>query len=101
MWANLQRNIENTTFFDVQKFGEYKEKTCNFASAYNKLINRRTWILATAIKAIPTLHGEDAIRFREEMEANKEHFFQDMKRDRSKDPFVIKMREMLRKSGLR
>lgn len=30
--------------------------------------------MATAIKAIPTLHGEDAIRFREEMEANERAF---------------------------
>lgn len=35
--------------------------------------------MATAIKAIPTLHGEDAIRFREEMEANERAFFQEQK----------------------
>ena len=57
--------------------------------------------MATAIKAIPTLHGEDAISFREEMEANERAFLSREKRDRNKDPFVIKMREMLRKSGLR
>lgn len=57
--------------------------------------------MATAIKAIPTLHGEDAIRFREEMEANERAFLSRSKRDRNKDPFIIKMREMLRKSGLR
>ena len=57
--------------------------------------------MATAIKASPTLHGEDAIRFREEMEANERAFHSREKRDRNKDPFVIKMREMLRKSGLR
>ena len=57
--------------------------------------------MATAIKAIPTLHGEDAIRFREEMEANERAFLSSSKRDRNKDPFIIKMREMLRKSGLR
>ena len=57
--------------------------------------------MATAIKAIPTLHGEDAIRFREEMEVNEKAFLSRSKRDRNKDPFVIKMREMLRKSGLR
>lgn len=49
--------------------------------------------MATAIKAIPTLHGEDAIRFREEMEANERAFLSRSKRDRNKDPFVIKMRE--------
>ena len=59
--------------------------------------------MATAIKAIPTLHGEDAICFREEMEANERAFLSRSKRDRNKDPFVIniKMREMLHKSGLR
>lgn len=57
--------------------------------------------MATAIKAIPTLHGEDAIRFREEMEVNERAFLSREKRDRNKDPFIIKMREMLRKSGLR
>ena len=30
--------------------------------------------MATAIKAIPTLYGEDEIRFREEMETNEEAF---------------------------
>lgn len=54
-----------------------------------------------AIKAILTLHGEDAIRFRKEMEANERAFLSRTKRDRKNDPFVIKMREMLRKSGLR
>ena len=57
--------------------------------------------MATAIKAIPTLHVEDAIRFREEMEANERAFLSRTKRDRNKDPCGIKMREMLRKSGLR
>lgn len=56
--------------------------------------------MATAIKAIPTLHSEDAIRFREEMEANERAFLTRPKRDRDSDPFVIKMRAMLRKAGL-
>ncbi len=56
--------------------------------------------MATPIKAIPTLQGEDAIRFREEMEANEQAFLSRPKRDRDSDPFVIKMRAMLRKSGL-
>ena len=37
--------------------------------------------MATAIKAIPTLHVEDAIRFREEMEANERAFLSRTKRD--------------------
>lgn len=55
--------------------------------------------MATAIKAIPTLYGEDAIRFREEMEANEQAFLNRPKKDREKDPFVIKMRAMLKRSG--
>lgn len=56
--------------------------------------------MATAIKAIPTLHGEDAIRFREEMEKNEKAFLSRPKRDRNADPFVIQMRAMLRKAGM-
>ena len=40
--------------------------------------------MATAIKAIPTLHVEDAIRFREEMEANERAFLSRTKRDRNR-----------------
>ncbi|MCQ2190919.1 MAG: hypothetical protein MJY63_04720 [Paludibacteraceae bacterium] len=60
--------------------------------------------MAIPIKAIPTLIGEDAIRFREEMEANERDFLRREKdgklKDREKDPFVIKMREVLKRSGL-
>lgn len=55
--------------------------------------------MALAIKAIPTLYGEDAIRFREEMEKNEELYETMPKRDRNKDPFVIGMRAMLKRSG--
>lgn len=44
--------------------------------------------MATAIKAIPTLHGEDAIRFREEMEANERAFLSREKRIEIKTPFL-------------
>ena len=44
--------------------------------------------MATAIKAIPTLHGEDAIRFREEMEANERAFLQDRKGIEIKIPLL-------------
>lgn len=57
--------------------------------------------MALAIKAIPTLYGEDAVRFREEMEANERAFLSRPKKDREKDPFIIEMREMLKRSGLR
>jgi len=55
--------------------------------------------MALAIKAIPTLYGEDAVRFREEMEANEKAFLTRERKDREKDPFIIKMREMLKRSG--
>lgn len=61
--------------------------------------------MAIPIKAIPTLIGEDAIRFREEMEANEQEFLRREKegklKDREKDPFVIEMKKMLEKSELR
>ncbi|MDO5524879.1 MAG: hypothetical protein Q4F85_02185 [Prevotella sp.] len=57
--------------------------------------------MATAIKAIPTLYGEDAIRFREEMETNEEFFLRDEKRtNRESDPFIIKMRCLLKRNSL-
>ena len=57
--------------------------------------------MATAIKAIPTLYGEDAIRFREEMEANERAFLAREPKDRDNDPFINEMRKMLERSGLR
>ena len=56
--------------------------------------------MAIPIKAIPTLRGEDAVRFREEMEANERAFQNREKRDRGKDPFIVAMRAMLKRSGL-
>lgn len=57
--------------------------------------------MATAIKAIPTLYGEDAVRFREEMEANEKVFLsKESKKDRESDPFIVKMRSLLRHSSL-
>lgn len=61
---------------------------------------KEIYIMATAIKAIPTLRGEDAICFREEMEANERAFLNSkIKKDRESDPFIMKMREMLKRSG--
>ena len=55
--------------------------------------------MATAIKAIPTLHGDDAIRFREEMEKNESSYLTRGHKDRNNDPFVMGMRKMLKRSG--
>lgn len=61
--------------------------------------------MAIPIKAIPTLIGEDAIRFRKEMEANEKEFLKREKegtlRNKEKDPFIIEMNEMLKRSGLK
>lgn len=54
--------------------------------------------MALVIKAIPTLHGKEAIRFREEAERVEKVFLSRPKKDRMKDPFVIKMHEMLKRS---
>lgn len=57
--------------------------------------------MAIAIKAIPTLYGEDAVRFRAEMEANEQAFLRKKdKGDRESDPFIQKMREMLKRAAL-
>ena len=57
--------------------------------------------MATTIKAIPTLYGDDAARFREEMEANEKAFLNGKtKRGRDSDPFVNKMRRMLKRAML-
>ena len=55
--------------------------------------------MAIAIKAIPTLDGQAAFRFREEMERNEQLYDTTPKRDRDNDPFVIAMRDMLQRSG--
>lgn len=55
--------------------------------------------MAIAIKAIPTLDGEVAFRFREEMERNEKLYDTMPRRDRDSDPFVVSMREMLHRSG--
>lgn len=55
--------------------------------------------MAIAIKAIPTLDGETAFRVREEMERNEQLYDTMPRRNRDIDPFVVEMREMLRRSG--
>ncbi len=58
--------------------------------------------MAIAIKAIPTLDGEVAVAFREQMERNEAAYASaSQKRNRDVEPYVIAMREMLRKSGIR
>lgn len=55
--------------------------------------------MALAIKAIPTLYGKDAIRFREMAERVEKEVSLRPAKDKSKDPFVMKMHKMLKLSG--
>ena len=56
--------------------------------------------MATAIKAIPTLYGDEARRFREMADEAECRYEANGSKDRDNDPFVISMREMLKRSGI-
>ena len=56
--------------------------------------------MATAIKAIPTLYGEEAMRFRQMAEDAERQYESAPTRDRKSDPYVISMRNMLQRSGM-
>ncbi len=56
--------------------------------------------MATAIKAIPTLYGEEATRFRKLAEDAERRYEANPQRNSDSDPFVISMRNMLRRSGM-
>lgn len=72
------------------------QKNSNFAHLIKQ--TRHQNIMATAIKAIPTLHGEDAMRFRKEIErVDKKHDNQ-QERDFKKDPRYATMQKILTKA---
>lgn len=50
--------------------------------------------MATAIKAIPTLYGEEAIRFKERAEEAERKYKAQPKIDWNKNPEVIAVRKM-------
>lgn len=50
--------------------------------------------MATAIKAIPTLYGEEAIRFKERAEKVERNYKAQPKIDWNKNPEVIAVRKM-------
>ena len=56
--------------------------------------------MATAIKAIPTLYGEDAIRFREEIEKVDREFDSRPERDLTTDPRYAMMKKILSKARI-
>ena len=57
--------------------------------------------MAIAIKAIPTLYGEEAIRFRQEMEKTEREYDARPHVDVKADHLYSAMKKMLERSGLR
>lgn len=56
--------------------------------------------MAIAIKAIPTLYGEYAVRFRKEIEKVDKEYDLRPKRDLTKDPRYAMMKKILSKARL-
>ena len=56
--------------------------------------------MAQPIKAIPTLYGEDAVRFREAIEQTDRKFDARPRRDITKDARYIMMKNILRKARI-
>ena len=56
--------------------------------------------MATAIKAIPTLYGNEARRFRDMADEAECRYEAVGPQNRDNNPFVISMREMLKRSGI-
>ena len=56
--------------------------------------------MATAIKAIPTLYGSEVRRFRDMADEAECRFEAVGPPNRVSNPFVISMREMLKRSGI-
>lgn len=57
--------------------------------------------MAIAIKAIPTLYGEEATRFRMAMEMAEAEYDAREKQDIKSDPMYAAMKRMLERSGLK
>ncbi len=66
----------------------------------NNIINRRNRIMALAIKAIPTLYGEEARRFQEIADETERKYDISPKRDIKKDPRYRAMRTILERSNI-
>lgn len=69
---------------------------CTFADEFNLTY----YSMATAIKAIPTLYGDEARRFRDMADEVESRYEATANKDRNTNPFVISMREMLKRSGI-
>jgi len=57
--------------------------------------------MATAIKAIPTLYGDEARRFRDMADEAERKYALRPKRDLTKDPDYIAMRTILERSNIK
>lgn len=57
-------------------------------------------IMALAIKAIPTLYGEEARRFQEMADETEHKHYISPKRDLTKDPRYCAMRTILERSNI-
>ena len=81
--------------FFVWKFGgmEKKQQLCS----QNKI---RETTMALAIKAIPTLYGDEARRFREMADETERKFDLRPKRDLTADPRYKAMRTILERSNI-
>ena len=66
----------------------------------NNIINRRNRIMALAIKAIPTLYGEEARRFQDIADETERKYDISPKRDIKKDPRYRAMRTILERSNI-
>ena len=66
----------------------------------NNIINRRNRIMALAIKAIPTLYGDEARRFQEMADETERKYDISPKRDIKKDPRYRAMRTILERSNI-
>ena len=73
------------------------EKRCNLTRQVLYITNLT---MAIAIKAIPTLYGEDAVRFREAIEQADREFDARPQRDITKDARYIMMKNVLRKARI-
>lgn len=56
--------------------------------------------MALAIKAIPTLYGEEAREFRERADEVERRFLERPRRNLNNDPKILAVREILRKGGI-
>lgn len=75
----------------------HQHENCDY---FCSVIEKTDKTMATAIKAIPTLYGEAARRFRDMADEAEREFDERPKRDITKDPSYIAMCRILERSNL-